>query len=81
MKARRAHQLLHGEVEDEDWPAPGYLNARISETEEGELVAETLTRVRSCKEGTDEDSAAYLDNKGKVVLVQGKKEVPLPKNP
>ncbi len=45
LELRRSYREIRGDIPDEDYPAYSYINARLEELEEGEIVAETLADV------------------------------------
>jgi len=50
LSLRRAYETVHGELIDEDAPGKGYIELKIENIHDGELVAENLTEVTSVAE-------------------------------
>ena len=47
LTLRRAYESIHGDLVDEDAPGKGYLELKIENLHDGEIVAESLTEVAS----------------------------------
>ena len=54
LELLRTYEAAHRELKDRDVPAPSYIEARLEQLEEGELLAEPLTEV-ICREEARED--------------------------
>ncbi len=45
IELRRRYRELHGDIDDDEYPSYSYVNTRLEELEEGEIVAEKLSDV------------------------------------
>ena len=54
LELLRAYEAAHRELKDKDIPAPSYIEVRLEQLEEGEMVAEPLTEV-ICRDEARED--------------------------
>ena len=81
IEIRRAFALIHAELPKKLTPAAVYVESKVSQLEDGELVAEPLSEVLTLKdvEGADETSLK-LKSDGTVVVQKGKVTGSLPTN-
>ncbi len=73
---RKQYRELAGTLDDEEYPSYSYLNNRLEELEEGELVAETLdevtTRQMELRQPADHLGGIAWNKKGEPILKKGK---------
>ncbi len=79
---RKQYRELAGTIDDDEYPSYSYLNNRLEELEEGELVAETLdevtTRQMELRQPTDHLGGIAWNKKGEPILKKGKVRGSLP---
>ncbi len=79
---RKQYRELAGTIDDEEYPSYSYLNNRLEELEEGELVAETLdevtTRQMELRQPADHLGGIAWNKKGEPILKKGKVRGSLP---
>ena len=73
IEMRKAYTIAHADLPKRLTPATGYIESKVSQMEDGELVAEPLSDILTLKdvEGAEE-SHLKLRNDGTVVLQKGK---------
>ncbi len=79
---RKQYRDLAGAIEDDEYPSYSYLNNRLEELEEGELVAETLdevtTRQMELRQPTDNLGGIAWNKKGEPILKKNRVRGSLP---
>ena len=78
----RAYESAHGELKEGETPAPSFIEGKLEEVEEGELLPDSLRDVISKTNVAGETyQNIQLHNDGSLRLQKGKKQVSLPRTP
>ncbi len=82
---RRSHALVHGKLEDWEFPSRDYISWRLAQFDEGEFRAERLSEVVDMEAGGDErgdhSMTMQFTTTGKVMGVKHRVRVAEPKTP
>ena len=82
VELRKKYELIHGEIDDDEYPSEAYIDSMLDELEIGRLTAESLCDVVAVSEVKDEGpNSAEISMNGKWRMKCKKDQVPMPNSP